>query len=214
MKFRYKRFLFYVLRTISVAGLVGMTAVVVLSAIGKLPDFPLTDVQAWLLELLLIFSNHFDIRYNANRKKTREFFRDNQPLLEQALCDLSDKPVLRIEMNRNAMLKKAPNAIQENGLYIVPDTAATEEALNSAAMTAAKLVDGLKQRENASYPDYSDNTLQLRIRKRSRRVWTVQVRSAAIGFRQTLFFSPDGNTRELDRAAFFPPRALTESWFV
>lgn len=69
MKFRYKRFLFYVLRTISVVGLVGMTTVVVLSAIGKLPDFPLTDVQAWLLELLLIFSNHFDIRYNANRKK-------------------------------------------------------------------------------------------------------------------------------------------------
>ena len=72
----------------------------------------------------------------------------------------------------------------------------------------------MKHREIASYPDYSETSLALCIRKKSPRVWTLQVKSGGWSAKQTLFFSPDGKTWELKSLTFFPPKKLTERWFV
>ena len=100
------------------------------------------------------------------------------------------------------------------GLYVLPEVNAPEEEIDRAVAAVARLYEGLKQQESATYSDYSESTLNFCIRKKGSHVWTVQVKSVGWGAKQTLFFSPEGKTRELEGIAFFPPKKIAEGWFV
>lgn len=209
MKIASKRFLFYVLFLISTAGTVCVTVAIVLGAALKLPNFPTASLLV-LMDMLLLFLICFFGRYQSNRKNAAAFFCRNQALLDRMLRDLSALPIAEITSRESGM----PYVSAGNGLYLHPEATATDSDTQTAAAIAEKLYAELTQQERADYPDYSDNTLHLCIRKKYGNVWLVQVKSAGYGLKQTLYFSPSGKTRELQAAAFFPPKKLADGWFV
>ena len=208
MKLIWKRTLFWLFLVISVACfLAGLS---VLTPVWEVYFSSLTRAYALLFDLIFIFATYFLGKYGSDRRKTRDFFYKNQALLDPALDQLSGYPIARIASSAGAK----PGALRKNGLFVLPEAGASEAELDRAAAIGAALYDELKQREIASYPDYSETSLALCIRKKSPRVWTLQVKSGGWGAKQTLFFSPDGKTWELKSLTFFPPKKLTERWFV
>lgn len=213
MKFYCKRLLLGLFLAISIAAMIGVIASMLSESVLKLPDFWLDEMYVLLL-VLLIFTRVFVGKYGEERKRTKEFFYENHSLLDQTLRDLSGRPIVRIATNPAVKLASAPNSIRINGLYILPDVAASEEDIADAAAVTETLYGELRRKEAESYPDYAENTLNFCICKKGLRVWAVQIKSAAFGTKQTLFFSPDGKTRELNGAAFFPPKRIADGWFV
>lgn len=217
MKLYGKRFLFWFLLLISCAGLSSTIADLLLRLIWQRPLLITRTVLLILNDVLWILSVYFWGRYGSDRKKTRGTFYENQPLLQQTLCTLAECPVAEVTSKRHV----ASPYVQKNGLYLLPDAGASEEDLDRAVAAAAALYAGLAKKETENYPDYSptypdhsESSLTFRIRRKSPRVWAVRIKSIAIGSSRTLFFSPDGKTRALKEAAFFPPKQLTEGWFV
>lgn len=208
MKLIWKRTLFWLFLVISVACfLAGLS---VFTPVWELYFPSLVRTYALLFDLIFIFAANFLGKYGSDRRKTRDFFYKNQALLDPALDKLSGYPIARIASSAGAK----PGALRKNGLFVLPEAGASEAELDRAAAIAAALYDELKQSEIASYPDYSETSLAFCIRKKSPRVWTLQVKSGGWGAKQTLFFSPDGKTRELKSLTFFPPKTLAERWFV
>lgn len=214
MRFLYKRIIFYALLIASVAGFVGVTPIALYEAILRRPNHVYSNAFLLLLDVMFIFSLCFFAKYISNRKKAQEFFYKNQPLLKQSLHELSNRPIACITSCTGTKTNTAPISIQKNGLYFLPDVAASKEDIIAAVATATRLFNGVQQTEMECYPDYSESTLNLSICKKGLRIWIIQVKSVGWGAKQTLFFSPDGKTRELERVAFFPPKKIAENWFV
>lgn len=212
MKFWCKRLLFYFLLVVSIACFVGGMSV--FKPVSKLPAFSLTRVHLILCDIAVLFAAYFLTRYYSSRKKSRSSFYENQVLLNQALNTFCSCPIAYIASEPSIKYKNVPTSIQKDGLYVLPEANASKEEIGRAVAAVARLYAGLKQQESATYSDYSESTLNFCIRKKGSHVWTVQVKSVGWGAKQTLFFSPDGKTRELEGVAFFPPKKIAESWFV
>lgn len=210
MKLYYKRILFFALLIMSTVGFVGVTAVLVYEIVGKRTVVYETSALKILFDLMCLVVVYFFGKYDSDRKKAGRFFQENRLLLHQTLLALSDEPILCVASKRKR--GKAAGALVVDGCYVLPEAAAPEKAIHNAAAAATKLYAGLKQREDATYSDYSENTLQFCLRRKRPCVWTVRVNSS--GLRYTLFFSPDGKTQALNEIAFFPPKKLADGWFV
>lgn len=210
MKLYYKRILFFALLIMSTVGFVGVTAVLVYEIVAKRTVVYETSALKILFDLMCLVVVYFFGKYHSDREKAGRFFQENRLLLHQTLLALSDEPILCVASKRKR--GKAAGALVVDGCYVLPEAAAPEKAIHNAAAAATKLYAGLKQQEDATYSDYSENTLQFCLRKMRPCVWTVRVNSS--GLRYTLFFSPDGKTQALNEIAFFPPKKLTDGWFV
>lgn len=207
MNYILKRALFWLLSVLYIAYLAGFAALIVIVVILRAPDIPIAFPLQILFSALGIFAVYFSGKYSTCRKMTKNLFLENRAVFDQTLRQISEQPIVWLASDKNG----TPNegAVQEGAFYICPGSGASETAVHTAAEAAA-----LSQRERADYPDYSDSSVKLCIRKRSARLWSVRVKSAGRGSAQTMYYSPDGKTRQLKETAFFPPKELANGWFV
>lgn len=212
MKCILKRCLFWFLSILYIAYFAGFAALIVIAVILRVTDFSIALPLQILFSTLGIFAVYFSGKYSTCRRMTKNLFLENHAVFDQTLRQISEQPIVWLASNRSGMPNE--DAIQEGAFYICPENGASETAVHTAAEAVAPLYAALSQRERADYPDYSDSSVKLRIRKRSARLWSVRVKSAGRGSAQTLYYSPDGKTRQLKETAFFPPRELVNGWFV
>lgn len=212
MNYILKRALFWLLSVLYIAYLAGFAALIVIVVILRVPDIPIAFPLQILFSALGIFAVYFGGKYSTCRRMTKNLFLENRAVFDQTLRQISEQPIVWLVSDRNG----SPNedTVREGAFYICPENGASEAAVHAAAEAAAPLYAALGQRERADYPDYSDSSVKLCIRKRSARLWSVRVKSAGRGSAQTLYYSPDGKTRQLKEAAFFPPKELADGWFV